>query len=79
MKRRRDRPTLFDSPTLEEGSTYEVMIRNVSRLLIAGKTLAQARELVFAKARVSVFPNRPAPKPVESVTGRTPSTRYSIH
>jgi hypothetical protein len=47
-------------PTLLDGNDYDVMLRNLRRLLAWGYTLAEARPLVLAQARVPVFPRPPA-------------------
>jgi hypothetical protein len=47
-------------PTLLDGNDYDVMLRNLWRLLAWGFTLAEARPLVLVQAGVSVFPHPPA-------------------
>jgi hypothetical protein len=46
-------------PTLLDGDDYDVMLRNVWRLLVSGMTLAEVRLLVLAHADVTVFPDPP--------------------
>ncbi|MEO8520561.1 MAG: hypothetical protein ABI603_04305 [Acidobacteriota bacterium] len=48
------------APRLLDGNDYDVMLRNLWRLLAWGATLAEARPLVLAQAGASVFPDPPA-------------------
>lgn len=49
---------MYESRLLDSRS-YEVMLRNLSRLLAVGKTLAEARPAVLEQAGVRVFPDPP--------------------
>jgi hypothetical protein len=64
-------------PTLLDGNDYDVMLRNLWRLLAWGATLAEAQPLVLAKARVSVFPHPPASRRArptfDTIDVRTPT------
>lgn len=48
-----------DLPRLRDGDSYEVMVRNLWRLLMSGATLPEARPIVLAHADVLVFPSPP--------------------
>ena len=47
-------------PKLLQGQSYQVVLRNLWRLLNSGYSLEQARPLVLKLARLTVFPPRPA-------------------
>ena len=72
-------------PPLLEGSSYQIVLRNLSRLLARGFPMSVAGELVLAKARVKAFPRRPAgfstdsflTRALEAIQGPTSSSSTS--
>jgi hypothetical protein len=61
-------PERRDLPLLEPGSSYSVVLRNLSRLWRSGWSLAEARVLVLEKAGLSRLPRpsrtvQPVPSP----------------
>ena len=59
-------------PKLLQGQSYQVVLRNLWRLLNSGYSLEQARPLVLKLARLTVFPPRPATFSPSSFLTRSP-------
>jgi hypothetical protein len=66
-------------PTLLDGNDYDVMVRNLWRLLAWGATLAEARPLVLTHARVAVFPHPPASRRSRTTFDTIETSVTTIH
>jgi hypothetical protein len=52
-------------PPLEPGSSYEIVLRNVVRLVKqGGLSMREATKIAVTEAGLSRFPRRPVPPPV---------------
>lgn len=66
-------------PTLLDGNDYDVMLRNLWRLLAWGYTLGEARSLLLDHAGVSVFPQAPSSRSSRRVAGATRACGATVH